>query len=68
MARNEAHQHWLGNLMDRYSIRAILTKGATVYADDLAETVKGHFQDIVDNIEGLDKATDKELEEGTDLS
>ena len=67
-ARNEAHPAWLSNLLDRYAMRAILTKGNAMFAEDLAETVKDHFQDIVDNIDELERSADTELEEGTPLS
>ena len=57
-ARNPEHSSWLQNVLDRAALRVICTQHTVLFHQDLAQCIKHHFQDLLDQLNDADSATD----------
>ena len=46
----EAHRVWLGNALDREACELITRNESPLFEQDLAELIKTHFQDVLDQM------------------
>ena len=63
--RTDAHRTWLGNVLDREACELIATNESPLFETDLAELIKTHFQDVLDQMAEMQHDEDDEqAEEG----
>ena len=64
--RTDAHRTWLGNALDREACVLITTDESPLVETDLAEIIKTHFQDVLDQMAEMqrDEEPAVEAEEG----
>ena len=60
ICRNELHQSWLANVADRDACSIITSKGSPLFEDDLAEMVKKHFDEVLEQSKGRANAEDND--------
>ena len=58
LAKNQEHTWWLQNVFDRAAVTSICTLESALYSQDLANCIKAHYQDIVDQVREQDKKKD----------
>ena len=57
-ARNPEHSSWLQNVLDRAALRVLCAQHTVLVHQDLAQCIKHHFQDVLDQLNDADSATD----------
>ena len=64
--RTDAHRTWLGNVLDHEACELIATDESPLFETDLAELIKTHFQDVLDQMAEMqrDEVQDDEQAEG----
>ena len=50
---SDAHRTWLGNALDREACELVTTEKSPLFETDLAELIKTHFQDVLDQMEEM---------------
>ena len=50
---SENHRTWLGNALDREACELITKEKSPLFETDLAELIKTHFQDVLDQMEEM---------------
>ena len=63
LARSPEHASWLQNVFDRCTLREICKKGSVMNNVDLAELIKTHFQETLDQLNEQDLAEDTEFKD-----
>ena len=58
ICRTDLHQAWLANVADRDACSLITSKGSSLFEDDLAEMVKKHFEEVLEQSQERAKAKD----------
>lgn len=65
--RTDAHRTWLGNLFDREACELITKNESPLFETDLAELIKTHFQDVLDQMSEMQRDRGDEEEEEEDV-
>ena len=60
VTRDAEHCSWLQNIFDRHALRAICTSGGPLHNADLEESIKAHFEDVLQQLNDQDGAEDGE--------
>jgi hypothetical protein len=53
----------LSNVLDQRSLQHLVTSGTPLFQDDLAASIKAHFSDLLDTLNGPDEENEDEEEE-----
>ena len=61
--RTEEHRTWLGNVLDREACELIATNESPLFETDLAELIKTHFQDVLDQMAEMQREKEEQAEE-----
>ena len=61
--RTEAHRTWLGNVLDREACELVATNETPLFETDLAELIKAHFQDVLDQMAEMQREDEEQAEE-----
>ena len=65
--RTDAPRTWLGNALDREACELITKHESPLFETDLAELIKTHFQDVLDQMAEMQRdAGDEQVDEQTD--
>ena len=67
LCRSSEHSSWLQNILDRHALRLGVLSGSPLYEQDLAQCIKEHFQDIVDQLNEADVVEDTAPEDFDDV-
>jgi len=62
-AKNAEHASWLQNVLDRAALQVICEVGSPLHTD-LAEAIKEHFSDVLDQMNEQDKGVDVTPDDG----
>jgi hypothetical protein len=62
-AKNAEHASWLQNVLDRAALHVICEVGSPLHTD-LAEAIKEHFSDVLDQMNEQDKGVDVTPDDG----
>ena len=62
-AKNAEHASWLQNVLDRAALQVICEVGSPLHTD-LAEAIKEHFSDVLDQMNEQDKGMDVTPDDG----
>ena len=62
VALNAFHAHWLDGAAGKHALHLIRTTGSPWYHRELVPVIREHFQRLVDDVEMLEKAQDRERE------
>ena len=63
IARSAEHCSGLVNVLDRVAIGLICKKGSPLYQQDLAQCVREHFVEALDQLNEQDSATESVMED-----
>ena len=63
---SDAHRTWLGNALDREACELITTEKSPLFETDLAELIKTHFQDVLDQMEEMRRDDDSDGDDDDD--
>ena len=63
LARTPEHASWLQNVFDRCTLRELCRKGSILNDAGLAEMIRTHFQETLDQLNEQDNAEDTALKE-----
>ena len=61
LARSAEHCSWLVNVLDRLALAMICKTGSPLYGQDLAQCIKEHFADTLDQLNEQDNAPETVL-------
>ncbi|CAK0824328.1 unnamed protein product [Prorocentrum cordatum] len=60
---NQVHAQWLNDVVDRWALEEIATKGSPLHEEDLAKLVREHFSDVLQQIKDRDEMAQEDSEE-----
>ena len=60
---NQTHVHWLNNVVDRWTLEALVQKTSPLHEQDLAKLVQEHFSDVLQQIQDRDKMAEEASED-----
>ena len=66
VCKNQTHQSWTLNVLDRAVTAAMVTKGSSVYAEEIKHDVARFFKDIIDRVYAQDN-DDQEMPSSDDV-
>ena len=62
LTRSQEYCSWLVNVLDRAALQTICQSGSPLHQQDLAQCVREHFAETVDQLNEQDKAEDSVFE------